>query len=198
MRIPLILLSLASLLWSALSFDLKGRVVWNTICPNIGELGQARAILDDGKYYGGITQSGSFVIPGVPEGIYILSIEAHDHVFDRLRVDVHDASSETLPEIRPLLAGTPLSTPAQVTLPYPILLHARGKYDYYVPKESFNLLGMFKNPMMMLMLFTGIMMLAMPYIMKNMDPEALADFQERQAKIGSIQSSIQSGDFKSG
>ncbi len=36
------------------------------------------------------------------------------------------------------------------------------------------------------------------YIQKNMDPEMLQDFKERQAKISNIQSSLQSGDLKSG
>jgi len=42
------------------------------------------------------------------------------------------------------------------------------------------------------------MMFAMPYIMKNMDPEALESFNNRQAKVAGIQNSIQNGDIKSG
>jgi len=52
--------------------------------------------------------------------------------------------------------------------------------------------------MMLIMVFTGVMMFAMPYIMKNMDPEMLEEMKDRQAKMASIQSSMQSGDIKSG
>ena len=81
----------------------------------------------------------------------------------KLRIDVQDEESN--PVVRPYIPGTPLSPPSNVKLTYPISLSARAKYDYYVPKESFNLIGMFQNPMMMIMLFTGVMVLAMPYLM---------------------------------
>ena len=73
--------------------------------------------------------------------------------------------AETLPEVRPYFPGTPLSPPSAVTLSYPITLSARGKFDYFVPRESFNVLAMFKNPMMMLMLVAGGLVLFTPTMM---------------------------------
>lgn len=166
------------------------------MCPGIGDLGQAKVVLDNGKLRGGVTRDGSFVIPDVPAGTYVLSVAAHDHVFDQLRVDVFE--TETLPEVRPYIPGTPLSPAAVVTLPYPIVLAPRQRNDYFVPRQSFNLLAMFQNPMMLLMLGMGGLVVAMPYLMKNMDPAMLQDFQKRQARIGSLQSSLQSGDLSGG
>ncbi|KAJ3476668.1 hypothetical protein NLI96_g11001 [Meripilus lineatus] len=185
-----------SLSYAAFAVDLTGRIVWNELCPGLHVLGQAKVGLDNGGLSAGITRNGTFTIPDVPIGTYVLSVQAHDYAFERLRIDVQD--EESTPIVRPYIPGTPLSPPSNVKLPYPISLSARAKYDYYVPKESFNLIGMFQNPMMMIMLFTGVMVLAMPYLMKNMDPEMLQEFKERQAKITSIQSSLQSGDLKSG
>ncbi|KAI8995555.1 hypothetical protein BD414DRAFT_479876 [Trametes punicea] len=196
MRIPLALFALASSCVSALALDLKGRIQWTQDCPSLKVLGQAKVILDNGKLRGGVTRDGSFVIPDVPAGTYILSVVAHDHHFDQLRVDVLE--SDTLPEVRPYFPGTPLSPAAPATLPYPIVLSARGKNDYFVPRESFNVLAMFKNPMMLMMLGAGVLVLLMPMMMKNMDPEALEEFKERHAKMSSIQNSLQSGDLASG
>ncbi|TCD63996.1 hypothetical protein EIP91_004698 [Steccherinum ochraceum] len=162
----------------------------------LGELGQARVQLDHGKLQGGIARDGRFTIPDVPQGTYVLSVVAHEHAFEQLRIDVLETDS--LPEIRPYVPGTPLSPPSKITLPYPIVLSARGKYDFYVPRQSFNILAMFQNPMMVMMVFTAVMVLAMPYLMKNMDPEALQDFSKRQSKISEMQSAFQSGDIKSG
>jgi len=53
---------------------------------------------------------------------------------------------------------------------------------------------MFQNPMMLIMVFGGLMMLAMPYIMKNMDPELLQEAQQNQARV---QNALQSGASKS-
>ncbi|KAI0651776.1 hypothetical protein C8Q79DRAFT_57498 [Trametes meyenii] len=196
MRIPLTLFALASSCVSALALDLKGRIQWNQHCPSLHELGQAKVVLDNGKLRGGVTRDGSFVIPDVPAGTYVLSVLAHDHQFDQLRIDVFEA--DTLPEVRPYFPGTPLSPAAAGTLPYPPVLGAKGRHDYFVPREAFNVLAMFKNPMMMMMLGAGVLVLLMPTMMKNMDPEVMEDFKERHAKMTNIQNSLQSGDLASG
>ncbi|PIL32041.1 hypothetical protein GSI_06745 [Ganoderma sinense ZZ0214-1] len=196
MHIPLALLALASSCASALAFDLKGRIQWNEHCEGLSHLGQVQVVLDHGRLHGGVTRDGSFVIPDVPAGTYVLSVLAHDHAFEQIRVDVFE--SETLPEVRPYFPGTPLSPPSTVTLPYPITLSARGKYDYFIPRESFNVLAMFKNPMMMLMLVAGGLVLLTPTMMKNMDPEIMEEFKERHAKMSGAQSALQSGDLMGG
>ncbi|KAI0639327.1 hypothetical protein C8Q77DRAFT_1152310 [Trametes polyzona] len=196
MRILLTLFALASACVSALALDLKGRIQWNQQCPSLKDLGQAKVILDNGKMHGGVTKDGSFVIPDVPAGTYVLSVLAHDHQFEQLRIDVFE--SDTLPEVRAYFPGTPLSPATSATLPYPVVLTARGRHDYFVPRESFNVLAMFKNPMMMMMLAAGVLVLLMPTMMKNMDPEVMEDFKERHAKMTSIQNSLQSGDLASG
>jgi hypothetical protein len=88
-------------------------------------------------------------------------------VLVQLRIDV---GSEPTPEIRPYVLGTPFNPASSVSLPYPITLAPRSKNAYFVPRESFNLVGMFQNPMMMIMVFTGVLMFAMPYIMVRLLP----------------------------
>ena len=73
--------------------------------------------------------------------------------------------SETLPEVRPYIPGTPFSPTSPVALPYPIVLSAVHKLDFYTAHEGFNVVAMFRNPMMMMMLIGGAMVFAMPYIM---------------------------------
>jgi len=188
--------SLLSLLCSVFALDLHGRILWNEVCRGAQELGSAKAILDQGKLQGGVKWDGTFVIHDIHPGTYILSVLAHNYTFDKLRIDISD--SDSLPEVRPYIPGTPLSPPSQIMLPYPILLSARQKNSYFAPRQSFNLLAMFQNPMMMMMVAAGVMMLGAPYLLKNLDPEALTDFKERQAKMTGIQNSIQSGDIKGG
>lgn len=83
--------------------------------------------------------------------------------WSQLRLDVLE--SDSLPEVRPYIPGTPLSPASPMTLPYPITLSAVQKIDFYMPRQAFNLIGMFKNPMMMMMLVGGALVFAMPYIM---------------------------------
>ncbi|EIN13522.1 hypothetical protein PUNSTDRAFT_129200 [Punctularia strigosozonata HHB-11173 SS5] len=196
---------LLSFVGSALAIDITGRINWNDVCPDIAALGHAKAVLDDGyTHYGGITRDGHFTIPNVEPGTYLLSILAHDHAFDKLRIDVPAADgSESLPEVRPYIPGTVISNSAASLasvplLAYPPTLAAKRRNDYFVERESFNLVGMFQNPMMMMMAAAGVLMLATPYLMKNMDPDSLKEFNERQAQVANIQSSLHSGDIRGG
>ena len=77
---------------------------------------------------------------------------------------------------------------------------------------------MFQNPMMLMMVFGGVMMLSMPYLLvrfqirvrlpreclcadprvqKSMDPEMVQEFKENQANLSIFQTSLQNGDLKS-
>ena len=111
---------------------------------------------------------------------YILSVlSPNDFTFDQvcssatayalpptltqLRIDV--SSTSLLPDIKSHIFGTILLSSSAVSLPYPIALIPHGKNNYFKPHASFSLLGMFQNPMMMMMLLTGVMVLGLPYVM---------------------------------
>jgi hypothetical protein len=56
------------------------------------------------------------------------------------------------------LPHDPLKSPS---LPYPFILYGRLD-DYFIPAPGMNMLGLFKSPMVLMMLFSGVMMYAMP------------------------------------
>ncbi|KLO07575.1 hypothetical protein SCHPADRAFT_641811 [Schizopora paradoxa] len=182
---------------SVVGADVEGRILWNDICKDYNDVGHSRIVLDNGKYQGGLRRDGSFSIYDVDEGSYILSVVSHDYVFDSLRIDVRP-DSNSKPQVRPYVAGTPHNPPSTIALPYPITLTPRIKNVYFLDREAFNLLAMLRNPMILMMVVTGGLVMAMPYIMKNMDPELASEVRERQAKFANIQSAMQSGDFSSG
>jgi hypothetical protein len=166
-----------------------GEVSWSDICPDAASLGQAKVSLDDGIFSGSVTHAGKFIIPDVPDGTYILSLISHDYFFDQLRLDVKNSISEA----RPYVPGTPLNPPSSVLLPYPIVLIPREKSVYFVPPETFNLVTMMSNPMMLLMILGGGMMLAMPYLLKNLEPDTIEELKEQQ---GRIKGALHTGDLK--
>ncbi|KAL5498210.1 hypothetical protein ACEPAH_2340 [Sanghuangporus vaninii] len=194
---------LASFLVTALTFQiadasaLEGRVKYNDICPDYAALGHSKVILDDGRYYGSIRRDGSFSIPDVSNGSYILTVVSLDYAFDSLRVDVYP-SGESLPDVRPYIPGTPHNPPSTVSLQYPIVLTPRHKANYFVEMQSFNALGMLRNPMVLMMLVTAVLVFGMPYLIKSLDPDIAKELNERQARMVGIQSAVQSGDFRSG
>ncbi|KAL4068188.1 hypothetical protein J3A83DRAFT_4257172 [Scleroderma citrinum] len=196
MRLVSLLSVLAGLANIALAVDLVGHVQWNDFCPNYETLGATKVLLDAGHYSARVTRNGNFTIPGVDSGTYVLSVLSHDYIFDQLRIDI--SSPSALPEIKSHVFGTPLLSPAAVPLPYPITLTPRAKNNYFKPRNSFSVLTMFQNPMMVLMLVTGLMVLGLPYIANNMDPKTIEEIKTSQVKVSSMQNPIQSGDIKSG
>ncbi|KAI0036704.1 hypothetical protein K488DRAFT_40625 [Vararia minispora EC-137] len=187
----------STLAMGTLAVNIVGEIKWNEHCGDYSTLGQAKVIIDDGFASGSVLKDGRFSIPDVEPGTYVLSVVAHDHKFDQVRVDVPKELAAD-PEIRPYTPGTPLNPPSSVLLPYPIKLIPRVANSYYVPPESFNLLAMFQNPMMLMMVAGAVMMFGLPYITKNLDPELMAEIQQNQARMSSLQNSLQSGDLKSG
>ncbi|KAH9968911.1 hypothetical protein BC827DRAFT_1166433 [Russula dissimulans] len=193
-RLVTIVVLLASAWVTVLAADLSGFVQWNEHCPDSLQLGHARVVLDNSIASGTISRDGLFTVPDVAVGTYIVSVISHDHVFDKLRIDV-PPESESPPEVRPYTDGTPLDPPSPIKLPYPIKLVPRQRNSYFIPHQSFNVVQMLQNPMMLITVFGGLMMLAMPYIMKNVDPEVLQEAQQNQSRL---RNALQSGDTKSG
>ncbi|KAK9235499.1 hypothetical protein V1525DRAFT_427787 [Lipomyces kononenkoae] len=119
----------------------------------------------------------SFVFLNVTAGSYALSVNSAEHVFPTLRVDVATADVEvflTHPGNEWSFKG-----PRQ---PYPIELRPFGPAVYYQYREGFNVLKLFKNPMLMISLLTLGMVFVLPKIMDSMDPEQLKEIQQEQAK----------------
>lgn len=95
-------------------------------------------------------------------GMAVFKYDSHTLLPSQLRIDVSQSSD--VPEVRPYIPGTPLNPPSPLQLLYPIKLTPRHRNNFFVPPQSFNALGMLQNPMMLMMVFGGGMMLAMPYL----------------------------------
>ena len=74
-------------------------------------------------------------------------------------------ANNDIPEIRPHYPGTPLNPPVAAKLSYPIVLHPRQKNSFFVPPESFDPMGMLKNPMILMMGATALMAIGLPWML---------------------------------
>ncbi|KAI9445143.1 hypothetical protein H4582DRAFT_1913555 [Lactarius indigo] len=193
-RILAVAVLFASACTTCFAAEISGFVQWNEHCADAIQLGHAKVVLDNSVASGSITRNGNFVIPDVAAGTYVVSVVSHDHVFDKLRIDV-PSEDDSPPDVSPYAIGTPLNPRSPIKLPHPIKLVPRQRKSYFVPLQSFNIVQMFQNPMMLIMVFGGLMMLAMPYVTKNLDPALLQEAQQSQAKFTTA---LQSGDLKSG
>ncbi|CAE6439505.1 unnamed protein product [Rhizoctonia solani] len=101
----------------------------------------------------------------------------------QVRVDIDNNTVTAHPHV----LGTPFELSiAGPTLPYPLALSARSKNVYFIPREGFNLAGMFQNPMMLMMVVTGVMVMFMPKLMDSMSEETKQELQQKQQDMFGI------------
>lgn len=81
---------------------------------------------------------------------------------------VSEQTKQVEVEIRPAPLGTPfhpVGSPhlqALPLLPYPIILEPKGEKVYVIAQKGFDVLEMFKNPMMLMMLVAGLLVFLLP------------------------------------
>lgn len=120
------------------------------------------------------TSDGQFTFSDVKGGAdFVLRAISREYWFDSARVRV-DEGVITCYEYIP---GTDWNY-LGLELPYPVVLEAREKYNYYVPRQGFNPISLILSPYMLAMGFFLVMIVFMPKLMKNMaDPEMMEQLQ---------------------
>ena len=110
---------------------------------------------------------GRFNFDAVSPGHYLLEVHHRDFSFDSYRVEVtQDATVISKLLVRERLA-------------HPLVVLPVGSAIYYEQPPSYNPLGMFKNPMVLILGVGALLMFAMPKMMANIDPEAMQQMQAR-------------------
>jgi len=135
----------------------------------------AKISLDDGDR---VTYSkhadGSFVFYNVPPGIHLLDVHSHDFQYGQIKVQLLEEKMDEPKCIEYAYPGAPKKAAA-----YPLNLKPHATYQYFEVKKGFNLFAILKNPMVLMMLFSGGMMFLMPKMMEGMDPEERAQMQKQ-------------------
>ncbi|KDQ09239.1 hypothetical protein BOTBODRAFT_530316 [Botryobasidium botryosum FD-172 SS1] len=176
--------------------DIQGSIQWNDLCPGIEDLRHhTRVVLDGGLRKAMVAHDGGFIFRDIDPGTYTIDVNAPDHIFPQLRVDVSSqppppaptSPSSEAPDGEPLSPAPPPGPISEVQF------QATYRKSYEMPKASFDLIGMFTNPMMLMMLFTGLMMFAMPMLKDSLDPELIKEVEEKQGRMFAAQNRIQEG-----
>mmetsp|Transcript_16353 Transcript_16353/g.39212 ORF Transcript_16353/g.39212 Transcript_16353/m.39212 type:complete len:225 (+) Transcript_16353:67-741(+) len=138
-----------------------------------------QVLLDGGQWKTPVRIDGSFTLYDVPEGSHLLEVAAPGWAFETLRIDVVRKGSSTKVKAyfaSEMLAGRPVA--------YPLRLEASGITKYYEEREKFNPASYLKNPMVLMMIFVGVMAFVMPKVVENLDPEEMARYKEEKKKSG--------------
>lgn len=113
---------------------------------------------------------GSFTFYDVQPGVHLLDVQSTTYMFSQVKIQVPEEynTDEALKCIEYYYPGAPKIA---LDCSSSIQLYAHAKYDYFEPRPKFSIFGLFKNPMMLMMLVSGGLMLLMPKMMEGMDDE---------------------------
>ncbi|KAI5451862.1 hypothetical protein NCC49_001164 [Naganishia albida] len=187
--IPLLSLIVASLLSLVSAADIQGSIAWNQHLTVQEVLASSTAVvLDTGEYRTLIRRDGSFVLHDVKQGAYVLQVQSRTHIFDPIYITVTNSSIHLQPYNPSHTPLTPTSTTS--SLPYPIQLVPLARIQYYEQPQGANIMGLLKNPMVLMLAFTGIMAFVMPKMLANMDldPEEAKEMAQMQQRLKGFQS----------
>lgn len=135
-------------------------------------LQEVRVVLNNGEYTSIPRQDGTFVFHAVMPGSYLLEVHDVHNLWPMVRLDVSAKSSGKL---RAML------THNKFALPFPIQIEPLVvKPSYFEVRPPFQWTSMLMNPMFIMMGVTLLLMVAMPKMMANMDPEQLKELQDMQ------------------
>ncbi|CAO3622970.1 unnamed protein product [Mucor hiemalis] len=118
-----------------------------------------KVTLNGAQHTAHIRSDGSFVF-----WIYLLEVQSIDNIFPKLRVDVNEQE-----EIQASYTGLGISWNQRgYNVDYPLQIQAKAEAEYFMERQKFNVIGMFKNPMFLMLGFSAIMMFFMPKMMEQM------------------------------
>lgn len=144
--------------------------------PNIA-LNSTRVTLNDGSKHNTYTQQdGSFVFYRVPPGVHLLDVQSRQHHFSQVKIQLLEEAMDVPKCIEYLYPGAP-----KQAIPHPLELTAHASYEYFEPRQGFSLLGILKNPMLLMMLVSVGGMFMMPKMMEGLDPEQKEQMQRQMA-----------------
>ncbi|KAL7435366.1 hypothetical protein ACHAXM_004610 [Skeletonema potamos] len=129
-------------------------------------LNSTRITLNDGSFTTYSQPNGDFIFHRVPPGVHLLDVQSREHHFSQVKIQLLEDAMDSPKCIEYVYPGAP-----KQAMPHPLELTAHASYEYYEKRQGFSIFSIFKNPMILMMIFTGGMLFLMPKMMEDMDPE---------------------------
>ncbi|KAI9472217.1 MAG: hypothetical protein EXX96DRAFT_583287 [Benjaminiella poitrasii] len=171
------------LLTIAAALEIKGKIIPNAVIDDVTKFDSSttRVVLNGMQYIAHIKANGEFEFANVQPGSYLLEVQSIQYLFPKMRVDINEDN-----QVQAAYSGLAIDWNNKGnSVEYPLEVQAKTEAEYFMIRQGFNLMGMFKNPMFLMLGFSGLMLFVMPKMMnslQNMDPEASQEFSKSQAE----------------
>ena len=125
-------------------------------------------------------QDGSFTFYNVPPGIHLLDVQSTTYMFSHVKIQLleNDEQKHTSDEMNIKCIQYAYVGSSKQAIPHPLILTAHATYNYFQPRPTFSMFGLLKNPMVLMMLLSVVLVALMPTMMENLDPEQKEQIQK--------------------
>ncbi|OWA53127.1 putative ER membrane protein complex subunit 7 [Hypsibius exemplaris] len=174
-------------------FTIEGKLVYVKSQDTKSIDGIRTKISADGEEHFGFLSEDreSFTISGVPPGSYLIEVYHPEFIFETARVDV--SSKGKFRARRP----DSFDSSAQNQLAYPLRLKLLRKATYFQAKEAWRMTDILMNPMVLMMILPLVVLMGIPKLMSQIDPDASKDMQSaitnQPTDFSSLMSSLLGG-----
>lgn len=128
-----------------------------------------------------LRKDGHFSLQDLTEGSYQLELHSLNLALvppKSYRIDIVNATELVINEVFAGHSTTDLGPRAS----YPLVMGPIVRKKLTLEREQFSALNMLKSPMMLMSLAGLVMVIGVPKLIKNLDPETVAEFQKNQQK----------------
>ncbi|OCL10110.1 hypothetical protein AOQ84DRAFT_337946 [Glonium stellatum] len=142
-------------------------------------------------YSAPLSRANAFVFSNLTAGNYLATVHCRDFAFEPLRVDITvegdgKGGEQEKVAVWQTFLGNEWDNKGEKRGEGPsgVVAEVRpiGAKQYYEVRGGFSVLSFLKNPMIIMAIFSLVLIIGMPYLMDNMDPETRAEFEEMQKK----------------
>mmetsp|Transcript_115046 Transcript_115046/g.279208 ORF Transcript_115046/g.279208 Transcript_115046/m.279208 type:complete len:238 (+) Transcript_115046:19-732(+) len=159
-------------------FVIEGRLTLPATVPVPPDgLPSTKISVNGGEFTTYTRSDGTFKVPDVPAGRHMVEAYSREYVFPVARLQITEKGERAVYMYR--LPGS-----ERVKGKHPLQMEAIMPANFFEVREPFNIFGMLKSPMVIMMLVMVGMIVCMPKMMDNMDPEQKKEMEEMQAKMG--------------
>lgn len=121
-----------------------------------------KVLVNYGQYYGYPKEDGTFEIDNLPSDSYVVEISHPNYIYEPVRVDITSKGkirARRVNYVQPSIVQT---------LDYPLVFKPKSIHNYFVPRETWRIMDLILNPMVIMMVVPLIIIWLLP---KMMNPQ---------------------------
>ncbi|XP_043277472.1 ER membrane protein complex subunit 7 homolog [Venturia canescens] len=144
-------------------YIIEGKVFpWENSNSNGWQL-MTHVMANGGEHYGFLREDGTFVIPNVPSGSYVVEVVNPNYVYEPVRVEINSKGKLRARKVNFI------QTSQVIQVPYPLKLRPFTPFRYFQVREQWRVTDFLFNPMVLMMILPLLLIGVLPKMMN--DPE---------------------------